>query len=386
MRKSWIKLLALAVYVHGCTPGAGDRSEPAPQARPSPAKAVTVKDTVSEEAVTGAGVQIPRGVSDTGTAYVAGPQGPIIAIDLASGSVLARSEFPATPVAVAAGAVIGWAAVPKERNRIRLFAASVKGDILHLDWETTLQLPAWVDTNSPEADAFVLEANVEADEVVVTWEAHARYGGGAPPPPDVAAAGRHDERRTQRFDRHSGTALGEERAAPAPIAQEKLPELPAERRIVSYRVGDSWATSAWQAGARDVFLATSAKEPGIVLVRGQAGDETGSDEVRLTADARATVSVTPDGRLVFVHDPAAGELSWQVYAAETGQRLAQLPYEAGTASVAVSGERVLYEVLEETGSTRKRVLRCRDLKTGQLQWSQVLKEEEVAKAPPPPMR
>jgi hypothetical protein len=227
----------------------------------------------------------------------------------------------------------------------------------------------------------MLEAEIQGGLVVVTWEAHSRYQGGAPPPPQVEEAATRDERRIVRLDRETGAVMGQERAELAPSPEPALPELPPTSRMVPYRSGTSWATQSWRAGSADVFLVRTAEEPGIVLVRRDSGGADGSGEIRLTSDPAAEATLTPDGRLVFIHEPGGDAPAWHVFSTETGEPITRLPFDSGTEGVAVVNDRVLYLVVEDLGTTRRRSLRCRNLHTAEAMWSQLL-SEEARKAPP----
>jgi hypothetical protein len=330
-------------------------------------------------------VSIPRGIADTrnGSAYVVGPEGKILALKLADGAVLARTEFAATPLAFGEGMLVGWRNVGDRTHEIRLFAAKRRGNSLRIKWERALQVPDWVAPGSVESDAFSLSAKLVDDGLVVIWEAHGRYQGGAPPPPDIEQAAIHDERRTIRLDRETGTPLGQETSELLPSAERALPAFAANRTIVPYRLGRSWLTHAWRTDSVDAVLVSPPSEPGIMLARRTAGSTAIPTETQLTRDPAAKAMVTPDGRFVFIHEPGDHGPTWQVFSAETAERITSLPLEPGTEEVAVVSQKVVYLVVEDLGTTRRRSLRSRDLATGDAIWSQVL-DEQIKRAPPPP--
>ena len=326
---------------------------------------------------------IPYGLADveSGVLYVEGVDGYLECLNTSSGELLARTEFAAKALAVWEGHVAGWRGVGQP-NGLEVFAAQRQGRILSPVWGRTLELPDWVETGSAEPNRFTLEAEVRGRVVAVTWEAHARYEGGAPPPPRVEERETHDERRTIRLDQKNGAILGEDGSESAPRLEQNLPELPPTRRIEPYRQGTSWVTGSWRVSSVEAFLAKSVKEPGILLILREPVRGSGSREIQLSGAAAATAAVTPDGRLVFVHEPGTDELSWHVFSAETGARVNRLPFDAGTEAVAVVNGRVLYVVVEDIGTKHRRSLRCRDLHTAEAKWSHLL-SEEVRKAPPP---
>jgi hypothetical protein len=330
-------------------------------------------------------LRIPHGIADPegNVAYVVGPEGLIHCLELGSGEILARTDFPASPLTIDRGTLIGWRPAPGQPNAVRLFAAVRQGNVLRMKWEKTLYLPDWVEVDSLEANRFTLEATIESKLVVVTWEAHSRYRGGAPPPPQVEEAATHEERRTVRLDPETGAAVGQERTEPALSLEEQvLPEVPPTMRIVPYRSGTSWVTQSWRVGSADAFLARTVKEPGIVLVRHDPAGAAGPSEIRLTNDPAAEAAVTPDGRMVFIHEPGGDAPAWHVFSAETGDRITRLPFDPGTEGVAVVNDQVLYLVVKDRGGTRRRSLRSRNLQTGEAMWSFLLSEETL-RAPPP---
>jgi hypothetical protein len=279
------------------------------------------------------------------------------------------------------GALIGWAL--ERPNRARLFAAIRDGGTLRPKWEVPLPLPDWVEMGSDEPNALVLEAEVQSGLLVVTWEAHSRYRGGAPPPPEVEEAATHDERRTVRLDRETGTVVEQAQVASTPSREQVLSAVTPNRQNVSYRSGTSWATRAWQVGSAEVFLTREGDEPGIALVRREPGDAAGTSETRLTSNRAAEVAVTPDGSMIFIHESGGNEPSWQVFSAETGELVTSLAFDPGTEGVSLVENRVIYLVVEDQGAMRRRSLRCRNLHTGVVIWSYVL-DEEARKAPPLP--
>lgn len=327
---------------------------------------------------------IPSGIADPerDIAYVVGPQGLIHCLDLGTGEIQARTDFPGTPLAIDRGTLIGWRPMPGQPNAVRLFAAVRKGDVLHPKWQETLQLPDWVKVDSLEPNGFTLDATIRSGLIVVTWEAHSRYRGGAPPPPKVEEAETHDERRTVRLDPETGAIVGQERTELELSPDRALPEVPPTRRIVPYRSGTSWVTRSWRVGSADAFLVRTAEEPGIVLVRHDSASAADLGEIRLTNAPVAEAAVTPDGRLVFIREAGGDGPAWHVFSAETGERITSLPFDPGTEEVAVVNDRVLYLVVEDRGMTRRRSLRCRNLHTAELMWSHRL-AEETRKAPPP---
>lgn len=333
----------------------------------------------------GTAAQIPYGLADVegGTIYVEGPDGYLECLDMESGKLLARTEFPARLLAVREGRIIAWRPGTPQPNALVVFAAQPREGTLSPIWQRPLELPDWVDTQSSEPERFTLTADAD-DEFVITWEAHSRYQGGPPPPPQIEEAHTHDERRTVRLDAETVAAVGQERAEKVAVPEQALPELPPNRYIVPYRSGTSWRTQSWRSGSADAFLVRAAEEPGIVLVRRDADGAAGLSEIRLTSDPAAEAAVAPDGSLVFIHEPGGDPPAWHVFSAETGEQISRLPFDSGTEGVAVVNDQVLYLVVEDLGTKRRRSLRCRNLHSAEEMWSHLLGEVSLRPPPPPP--
>lgn len=330
-------------------------------------------------------LRIPHGIADAQAdlAYVVGPDECIVALNLTRGEISARSDFAAMPLAADGDLLVGWTSDIVQPSAVRLITARRRGETIGSQWEATIEIPNWVDLKSPEPSAFNLDAEIENDAIVVRWEASARYGGGAPPPPDVEETARHNEGGTLRFDRETGAPLGpEERTEIDESPLEAPPDIISNRQVVPYRSGPSWTTGMWRAGKAESCLVRPKEGPGVSLVRGEAGR---TEETSLSSDPDAEASVSPDGALIFIQEPGGGERSWQVFSAAAAKRIASLPFDSGTEWAAVVDDRVLYHVVEDEGSRRRQSLRCRNLKSGELIWSQVLAEVAL-KAPPPLMR
>ena len=327
---------------------------------------------------------IPYGIADpeSDVVFVVGPQGLIHCLDLESGAIQARTDFAGTPLAIADGTLIGWRSMPGQPKTVRVFAAVQQDTVLRLKWEVTLQLPDWVDVDSPDPNGFMLDAAIQSGLVAVTWEARSRYRGGAPPPSYVEDAETRHERHTVYLEPETGTTVDREPSKRPSGPEQALPELPPTRRIVPYRMGKSWVTQPWRVGSADAFLVQAVEEPGVVLGRQDAADVAGRGEIRLTDAPVAEAAVTPDGGLVFVRGAGTDEPSWDIFSAETGERITSLPFDPGTEEIAVVNDRVLYLVVEDQGAMRRQSLRCRNLFSGERMWSLPL-AEQARKAPPP---
>ena len=331
-------------------------------------------------------LQIPQGLAnpERNVAYIVDAQGFISCLNLESGQIEARTDFPASPLTLDRGTVIGWRRTPDEPDAVRVFAATRQGNALRPKWEASLILPDWVEAGSADPTRFALEGRIEDGLVFVTWEAHARYPGGAPPPSGIEAASTRDERRSIRLNAETGAKVGAEQTEAAQRLTQDLPALLPNQRIVPYRSGASWLTNSWRVGPVEAFLATTTETPGVVLVRRDSSGAESPPEIRLTSDSAAVAAVTLDGRFIFIHEPGGEAPSWHLFSAETGERITRLPFDPGTEGVAVVNDLVLYLVVEETAMTHRRTLRCRNLRSADVMWSHLLREQ--ARSTPPPLR
>lgn len=331
-------------------------------------------------------IQIPHGLADPlgGFAYVSGPQGLIYRLDLVSGETQASTNFPGSPLAIFDDMLIAWAHDPDIPNTVRLLAFSLQKDILSPIWEQTIELPTWVEVSSPEPERFGLKVEIRGDELVVNWEAHSRYVGGPPPPPGIEASETRDASGVVHIDPNTGTILQDEQKSLALVTEQALPDLPTNWKIVPYLQGESWVTKSWLVNSEEAFLARTAGEPGIFLIRRIPGSAAIPVEIRLTEDPAAVASVNPDGKFVFIHEPGSDTPSWLVYSVETNELISSLPFDPGTQGLSLVGDQVLYLVTQERGPSLNRSLNSRDLQTGQLMWSFPLEEEATVTPPPPP--
>lgn len=328
--------------------------------------------------------QIPYGIAElqAGLLYVEGTDRRLECLDLASGEVLARTEFPAKALAVSEAHIIGWSPGIPQPNTLMVFKAQRRGDTLSPIWQRTIELPMWVDTRSPEPGGFALIADV-GHEVVITWEAHSRYSGGAPPPAQVEIAYAHDDSRLVRIDPESGEVIGEE---PVELTKGHEEESGLALPLVPYRWGSLWVNRPWSIGQREALLLRPSNSLGILLRhRNPSGTAPGTD-ILLTTDATTEPAVTLDGSLILAHERDLAPSEWKVFSAATGERIGSLPYETGTEGAAPIGDRILYVVAEaqQEPPVHRRLLRCRDLASQALVWSHVLSETPIRRAPPLP--
>ncbi len=331
--------------------------------------------------------QIPQGLAspESNVAYVVNGQGLIECLNLSNGQVEAQTTFPAYPLVVDRGAIIGWRP-GSSPNSLVVFSADQQGDVLLPTWETSITLPDWVDMNPTDPTRFAIAAALEDEQVAITWEAHTRYEGGAPPSPEVELASTHDERRTIYLHRETGAQIASEPSVPeATPSTPSLPELPPGQQPMPYRSQAAWSTQPWTVGSTEAFLVRTTDPPGVSLIRRESNHPQGETAMPLTDNPAAIAVVTLDGHFILMREPEAEDSPWLMFSAETGERVASVPLNEEVESAAVVGEGVIYSVAETTSGTQRRYLRYWDLNRSELSWSHLLSEQTLSKPPPLPM-
>jgi hypothetical protein len=373
-----VLLLALGLSMSSCAP----QTAPIPQI-PTPTTPIVLDSDGMTEL---SGIQIPKGLADPDgkVAYVVGPQALIHRLDLKSGKSQAHTTFAGSPLAIQGETLIAWTRAAESSNAVRLLAVTPQMGILRPVWEQTIELPAWVEVDSPEAERFNMQAEIQDEELVVTWQARSRYTGGAPPPADVESSETRQASKDMHIDPESGSVLKEEQREIVPVTETSLPSLPSDRSIVPYLQGEAWATHPWTINTGDAYLVRIIGEPGILLVRREPGSAAGPLEIRLTGDPTAVAAVTPDSKFIFIHETRNDPASWLVFSAVDGEIIAKIPFDSGAQGVSVVNDQVLYLVMQEDGLTRRSSLHSRDLHTGEKMWSFALEDEISTTAPPPP--
>ena len=108
---------------------------------------------------------LPSGFSDVeGTIGCFEAQAGVLeCIDLASGSILARSEHPLSPVLVDTGQVLAWSSVDDPPHAVLVHLLEVSDGFLETIWHTHVELPDWVRSAEEEGHRFSLDGRREKD-------------------------------------------------------------------------------------------------------------------------------------------------------------------------------------------------------------------------------
>lgn len=273
-------------------------------------------------------VHFPAGVADPAgeAGYVADASG-IVAVALADGRPLWRSDAASTPVLADGERLVAVRAAPLEVVVLRDDEAVLVSE--------PVPLPSWATEPSK------VRARVTGATLQLEWEARSRYAGGAPPPAHVLRAATRDEAGAAEVDLESGTVT----PVPADPPPHRRPPLDADDLEAPWLAGDSVVRLEWDVkdGEQTLVLEPGSK----MLARGEG----------LVAQPAV------DGSHVFVHaEPAPG--AWSIFAVPSGRRVATVTHDPGARSPAILGDRVFY-LVQSPGA---RALRARELETDTLVW------------------
>jgi hypothetical protein len=283
-------------------------------------------------------VHFPAGVADPAgeAGYVADAAG-IVAVALADGRPLWRSDAAKTPVLADGERLVAVRAAPLEVVVLRA------GETLLVS--EPVPLPSWATQPSK------LHARATGTRLRLEWEAHSRYSGGAPPPAHVLRAATRDEAGAAEVDLESG-AVTPASADPPPY---RRPPLDADDLEEPWLAGDTVVRLEWDVSDGEQTLVL---EPGsTTLARGEG----------LVAEPAV------DGSHLFVR---AGD-AWSIFAVPSGRRVAAVTHDPGARSPAILGDRVFY-LVQSPGA---RALRARELETDTLVWELPLTAPPTSGAP-----
>ena len=271
-------------------------------------------------------VYFPRGAADPAgrSGYLAVDRG-VLAVDLAAGQELWRTEHAQRPLLVAGEQL----AAARLRDDPRIVLLGRKGEPVLTS--EPLGLPA--------TGGVRLRARLDDARLVVEWEAPGGYAGGAPPPPEIRERAAAGAAGAAAVDLESG-------------AVEPLPP-PARDAIRRPPVDD--LEGPWLAGDTVVELVWGEQALSLRTPHGT---------VELARGDTVAAEPTPDGRHLLVRD---GD-RWVCVSARTGEREATVSYEPGAHGPAIVGRRVYY-LVDRDGT---RALEGRDLDTDTVAWELVV--------------
>ena len=224
----------------------------------------------------------PGGVRDAEgrQAYVSGPTGETVAIDLTNGEILWRKSV-GQPIAVAAGCLL---ILGRDRNRfvLHLLDTRTGSEIRRI---IRFGMPDWADQVSPSPQTLHLDAFEEPSGIRLSWRVRRLYRGGAPPPPEIAAAAREEHASAILIDPKTGRF----RSVAMSAAAASGPELPAAGRAAS----PSDAIATGQVGDRVFALRHQSGPGGQTEIIIEARDAASGNTIWQTAIAKVEAARPP---------------------------------------------------------------------------------------------
>lgn len=341
---------------------------------------------------------LPGGVAgpDKRAGYVSNTSGGIQALDLAQGELIWRSELTASPLIVRENDLAALKrAVPEKENALQvvLLDRNDQGKLL-LESDAII-FPDWVSAAIRTTESFGYSARLEGDDLLLEWEAQARYRGGAPPPAYIQAQAKRAATGIARIDLKTGKV----RMLPAESRREiELPGALQESTMFSYQIGtsDTWETEPWGVDEKMAAAITGEideEEQALQLQRWNPATGKAQKAVALVKGLALVSYVTPDGCYLFIHSemPTASspgaKTPWWLFSVATGKQLAVLDYEQGTREACVLASKVYYIVddpppaLRSDGEILRSTIKALDIVSGRLLWQHLLSTERSALRP-----
>jgi hypothetical protein len=332
---------------------------------------------------------LPAGVAGTDkrAGYVADNSGGMEALDLSKGEPIWRSEITARPLIVKENRLTALQRPAQgKENALQLVMLdrNEQGKLL-LESDTIL-FPDWVAAGIVTNESFNYRVRVEGNDLLLEWEAHARYRGGAPPPAYIQAQATKAANGIARIDLKTGKV----RMLPAESSREiKIPPALQESTIFSYQMGtsDTWRTEPWMVDdhlAAAITGEIAEEQQALQLQRWNPSTAKVDKPVALVKGLALVSYVTPDGQYLFIHsemptEPSAKTKSpWWLFSVATGKQLAVLDYEQGTREACVLDSHVYFIVddpppaLRSDGDILQSTIKALDIVSGRLLWQHLL--------------
>jgi hypothetical protein len=297
---------------------------------------------------------LPGGVADPAgrKGFLANVEGGISAVDLRNGSVIWESKAARRPVWVTGERL--YASVSAGDGRLRVVGL----DVTH-NGEITFESQPIIVPTSIARHGQTLRWTTAKDELRLTWT----DAGGTVPSGGATV------------DLRDGHVQAQPEGAAA-LAGAAKPPVDLSKRVIRWQgaVGRSY---------KALVLEETATGQRLVLQSWDAATGQPQPEHEMLQGKRLLVRATLNDRLLCLRDAVPspdqkadehGQHAWSVFDVRTGERVAGLPFAAGTQAVAVLGPRAYCLVAGVVpGSLGKpfvspRVLKAVDLKTGKTLW------------------
>jgi hypothetical protein len=326
----------------------------------------------SDGASAWAGSVLPCGVADPGgrTGFVANAHGGIDAVDLATGELLWEVSGAKRPALADDDRLFAW--VPVKPNGLHIIAFKRTGGGRRLMESEPAVFPDWVQVEEGPGHSFKAHWRREKGRLILDWQARAWYNGAHPTPQAEAEARRYAEGQA-RIDVETGKV----ETAPAELQISPL-RLPKELEKAVFR---------WQGPVGNAHAALVMEESdGLQRLSLWTWDaEKTQAPKELLTGKRVRTLPTLDSRFLCLREavpspdqePApedSKKYGWSIFAVDGGERVAWVPYVAGTEGVALVGPRAYCVVAGafkgplDKPFVRPRSLNAFDLKTGKPLW------------------
>jgi hypothetical protein len=325
----------------------------------------------------------PLGVADAGgrVGYVFEPAKTTLAVDLATGAPLWRTEHGTFPLLATEHHLIA-ARVTEENHlalQVSIHNVAASGQLVLRS--EPIALPDWLEPDAINRGRLACRASLRNHGLVLRWQAFTRYEGGAPPPPFIAEAAAKEASGAVIVDLRTGALTqGDD------VAHEPSRELPtgAAGSCVPYFVASGWRAQPWRVGENTAALVSEERDGRQILKLRIEGPHEPPVETVIgeTEQQESPPHVSLDGRLVFFPRPSPPmkEDSYQIISAETANPIGMVTLEPGAQDLGVLQERLFYVFPSSAGLS----LGARVLPSGAPLWQQPLATPEPS--PPPRLR
>jgi hypothetical protein len=343
---------------------------------------------------------LPGGIADPAgrTGFVASAAGGIDAVDLATGDVLWSTTEAQRPILVAGDHLYAQAGLKRNRLRILAFDLTRAGEC-KLESDPVV-LPPWVVTNDTPTHTFTARWRLEKNQLILAWQASALPSGtGRPAPLPDTEERRHAEGEA-RIDLDTGKVTLADRpektpAPPTPKMGRQLEKLAVRWQGVT---GKTFTAVILEETEPTGGAATGTREQKLVLRSWDLETEKPQPSKELLRGKRLLVQPTLDERFVCVRDAGVTpeekttpeerrKNGWSVFAVETGELTARVPYEPGTQALTLVGPRAFLLMAGpikgpiDRPFVHPRSLKAVELKSGKVLWERPIEGKPVA--PPP---